>query len=279
MTRILVAANAVGTGATTVAVGLAHRLAYAGHPVRIERLAGDDRAGADAAVFGLLDFATSTGSPIAPDAAPADGIVILEAPAGADAAALAARLGARLIAVDSGAGAPSGAATTIATRTARPGARALAEDRTLAGPTVGMIAEAARARVLVRSEAGERATVQHLVIGAISHDSADTYFERFASKAVVCRAEKTDLGLAALLTGAECLVLSGGNEPSPYLLDRAGSTRRTTVLLAPEGTVETVRDIEGLFGRAPFSGDAKVERIGALMADALDDATLAALIA
>lgn len=279
MARILVAASTPGAGATTVAVGLAHRLAYAGHDVRIERLAGDDRAAADAAVFATLEFCTSTGTPLGAEAVPDGAVVVIEAPAGTDASALAARLGAKLVVVDGGSVAPSGAALTIANRARKGGARTLPEDRLLAAPTAGQIAEAAHARVLVRSQEGDRAVIEHIVIGAISHDSADTYFERFPRKAVVCRSEKTDLGLAALLTGAEVLVLSGGNEPSPYLLDRAGSSRSTTVLLAPEGTVETVRDIEGLYGAAPFSHASKVERAGELMAAALDDAALASLLA
>ncbi len=279
MTRILVAASTPGAGATTVAVGLAHRLAYAGHEVRLERLSGDDRAASDAAVFATLDFCSASGSPVDASAVPDGAVVVIEAPAGADAAALASRLGAKLVAVDGGSGAPSGAALTILNRARKGGALTLPEDRLLAAPTVGQIAETARARVLVRSQEGDSAVIEHIVIGAISHDSADTYFERFPRKAVVCRAEKTDLGLAALITGAEVLVLSGGNDPSPYLLDRAGASRTTTVLLAPEGTVETVRDIEGLYGTAPFSHAAKVERAGELIAAALDDAALASLLA
>ena len=279
MTRILVAASTPGAGATTVAVGLAHRLAYAGHEVRLERLAGDDRAASDAAVFATLDFCSASGAPVDASAVPDGAVVVIEAPAGADAAALASRLGAKLVAVDGGSGAPSGAALTILNRARKGGALTLPEDRLLAAPTVGQIVETARARVLVRSQEGDGAVIEHIVIGAISHDSADTYFERFPRKAVVCRAEKTDLGLAALITGAEVLVLSGGNDPSPYLLDRAGASRTTTVLLAPEGTVETVRDIEGLYGTAPFSHAAKVERAGELIAAALDDAALASLLA
>lgn len=279
MARILVAASTPGAGATTVAVGLAHRLAYAGHDVRIERLAGDHRAAADAAVFATLEFCASTGAPVDAAALPEGAVVVIEAPAGAGAVALAARLGAKLVAVDSGGGAPAGASITITNHARKDGARTLPEDRLLAAPTAGQIAEAARARVLVRSREGDRAVIEHIVIGAISHDPANTYFARFPRKAVVCRSEKTDLGLAALLTGAEVLVLSGGHDPSPYLLDRAGASRATTVLLAPEGTVETVRDIEGLYGTAPFSHAAKVERAGELIAAALDDAALASLLA
>lgn len=278
MARILVAADTPGAGASTVAVGLAHRLAYAGHSVRLERLAGDERAAADAAVFAALEFCASTGAPVDAGSMPEAPVVVIEAPAGADAGALAARLGAKWVAVTRDSTTPAGASLAITNHARRGGSSAIAEDRLLAAPTAAQIAAAARARVLVRSREGDQAVVEHIVIGAISHDSADTYFERFPRKAVVCRAEKTDLGLAALLTGAEVLVLSGGNDPSPYLLDRAGASRATTVLLAPEGTVETVRDIEGLYGTAPFSHAAKVERAGELIAAAVDDATLATLL-
>lgn len=280
MTLILVAGVAPGAGATTVATGLAHRFAYAGHNVRLERLAGDDRAAGDAAVFAGLEFASSAGTPL--DSAPAgtEGTVtIVEAPAGADAAAIAQQAGARLVLVGpAGSTVPAGA-TLISNHTAGTGLRALGEDRLLAAPTVRQLIAASGAQVLTRSHTGEAAVCEHLVIGAISHDAADAYFDRFPRRAVIARAEKVDLALAAMLTGSECLILTGGHDPSPYILDRAASSRETTLLLAPGGTVETMRDLEGTFGTAPFSGESKVERIGGLMRVAVDDATLAALIA
>lgn len=280
MTLILVAGSAPAAGASTVAVGLAHRLAYSGHNVHIERLAGDDRAAGDAAAFGLLDFADSTGTPVV-DAPPADAtgvVTILEAPPGADAPALAARLGARLVVVGpSGATAPAGA-TLIVNHGTTTGLRQIGEDRLLAAPTVGRLIAASGAQILARSQEGEAAVCEHLVIGAISHDAADAYFSRFPRRAVIARAEKVDLALAAMLTHSECLILTGGHEPSPYILDRAASTRETTLLLAPGGTVETMLDLEGTFGTSPFSGEAKVERIGGLMRVALDEAVLATLL-
>jgi hypothetical protein len=39
-----------------------------------------------------------------------------------------------------------------------------------------------------------------------------------------------------------------------------------------------VHSIEGTFGRSPFSGESKVERVGELMRAAVDDATLASLL-
>jgi len=281
MPLILVAGAGAGSGATTVAVGLAHRFASAGRTVRLERLGGDPRAVADAAVFGGLDFVEASGSPVgAASVAEAPGFVtILEAATGEEALALAQRLGARLVVVGR-AGTltvPPGATGIENHAPDGIGALRLSEDRLLAAPTVGRLIEASGATVLSRSAEGEAAICEHLVIGAISHDSADTYFQRFPRRAVITRAEKVDIALAAMLTDSECLILTGGHEPSPYVLDRAASTRRTTLLLAPGGTVETMRDVEGTFGTAPFSGEAKVERAGELMRGVVDDATLAAL--
>lgn len=279
MSRILVAGTEPNAGATTVAVGLAHRLAYAGRAVRLERLAGDARAEADAQTFSLLEFAHATGRPLDEAGMPADttAVTVIEAPAGADAAAIAQRLGARLVLVSTQTSTAPAGATVILNRQRTAGPLALAEDRLLAAPTVGRLIEASGAQVLSRSEEGDAAICEHLVVAAISHDAADAYYHRFPRRAVVCRAERVDLAMAAMLTGSDVLVLTGGVEPSPYLLDRAAASRSTTLLLAPERTVETVRDIEGLFGSSPFSHEAKVERAGALLAAAVDDAALGSL--
>lgn len=279
MAVIVVAGTAEGAGASTVAAGLAHRAAHAGHAVQLARLEGDTRAASDAHAFGLLEFALSSGAPIAESAVPKDGVAIIEAPAGADAAALAGRLGARLVLVGlAGSEVPSGA-TFIENHARKAGAGRIPEDRLLAAPTVGALIEASRARVLARSEAGDAEVCEHIVVSPIASDPNDSHFARYPRKAVVARSEKVDSALAALRTDTRCLILSGGNEPSPYIVDRVASSRRVTLLLAPEGTIETVRDIEGTFGRSPFSSEDKAERIGALLATAIDDAALAALIA
>ena len=279
MAVIVVAGAEPGAGASTIAAGIAHRLAYAGHRVRLERLAGDARADADATAFATFEIAEASGRAVDAGAAPREGIVVLEAPAGADGAALAAQLGGRLVTVGrEGANAPAGAFAFI-NHVRKPGPRRVAEDRLLAGPTVRRLIEASRAQVLTRAADGEDAVCEHVVIGAISHDPDEPYFRRFPRAVIVTRAEKVDIALAAMRVNPVCLILTGGGEPSPYIVDRVAASRGTTLLLAPEGTVETMRDIEGTFGSVSFSGEAKLERIGELMKAALDDATLAALIA
>lgn len=280
MVVIVVAGTAEGAGASTVAAGLAHRAAYAGHNVRIERLDGDNRAAADAREFGLLEFALASGAPIAEAAVPkGDGVTILEVPVGAGAPAIASRLGAKLVIVGPEGTSPSTGATFIVNHARKAGPLRLPEDRLLAAPTVGALIAASRARVLARSQSGDADICEHIVVSPIASDPNDDHFARYPRKAVVARSEKVDSALAALRSDTRCLILSGGTDPSPYVIDRVASDRRVTLLLAPEGTIETVRDIEGTFGRSPFSGAEKGERIGALLRAALDDAALAALLA
>lgn len=278
MAVIVVGGAEPEAGATTVAVGLAHRLAYAGHSVRIERLGGDDRATADAALFATLDFASSSGEPLPSDAPlSGDGVTVVEAATGADVAAIAQRANGRALIVASRATTPA-SVTVIANHAAEVGLLALPEDRLLAAVTVGRLIEASNARVLARSTEGDAGICEHIVVGPIFEDSDEPHFARFARKAVVTRSEKVDIALSALSTETPCLILTGGNDPSPYLLDRVASERVTTLLLTSGGTVETVHAIEGTFGSTPFAGAEKIARVGELMAAALDDSTLASLL-
>ena len=278
MAVILVAGQAPGVGASTVAAGLAHRAAYAGRAVRLERLAGDDAAAADAAAFAAFEIADASGEPIAAaDFSIGAAVTILEAPIGANASALAADLSATLVEVTADPEAQASAALFV-THASDGGPFSIPEDRRLAAPTVGRLIEASGSSVLSRSVEGDAAICENIVAGPIAADANAPYFERFDHKVVITRAEKVDIVLAAMSTSTACLILTGGGEPSPYLVDRVAASRDTTLLLAPGGTVETLREVEDTFGSSAFAGELKLDRIGALMRDAVDDEALAALI-
>jgi BioD-like phosphotransacetylase family protein len=279
MPIIVVSGSGQGAGATTVAAGLAHRLAYAGHAVRLERLAGDAAAERDAEAFAALEIAETSGAPVAAGAILlTNRTTVLDAGTSTEAGALASRLGASHLVVTMSRAQEHDNAALLLNHARAAAPLQLPEDRLLAAPSVGDLIEASKARVIARSTEGERALCEHIVIGAISHDSDQPYFARYPNKVVVTRAEKVDIALSALRAGTECLILTGGSDPSPYLLDRVAGGRTTTLLVTPEGTVETVRDIEGTFGRSPFAGEAKAERAGELVASAIDDATLSRLL-
>jgi hypothetical protein len=135
----------------------------------------------------------------------------------------------------------------------------LAEDSVLAAPSVADVAEALSARWLARPE--DTRTIDRVMIGTVASDAAGPYFGNRQRTCVVTRFDKTDIQLAALNTDIECMVLTGGGDPSPYLLDRVAGHRPDVALLLTDGsTVEAVHEIEPLFGRSRFDGDAKLQR-------------------
>ena len=108
------------------------------------------------------------------------------------------------------------------------------------------------------------ATCDHLVVAPISSDAGQPYFRRFPSKAVVVRFDKTDMHLAAMQAAPECLILTGGRQPSGYLFDAAGA-RGIPVLLSRTDTENTVIALEGIFDRTRFQGERKLDRMAALL--------------
>ena len=151
----------------------------------------------------------------------------------------------------------------------------LPEDRLLAAPNIREVTEALHASLLVERRQPDE-VLEYIMLGPISADPGQPYFLQHGSKAVVNRFDKMDLHLAALATGPECLILTGGQQPSPYLIDRVGgSDLETTVMLAPEGAVRTIELLDDLYGRTRFAGPRKLARAIDLLQDRLVSDTLA----
>ncbi len=282
MSVLLVASAEPRVGRSLIAAVVAYRAAREGKAVSLARYAGDDSAEPDAATFASIEHVASPGRPITADGVKAiSGDAVVEAPPGS-VKELAAKLGARVLVVGTASShdvdAPKDViAGRILTRvraadvpvvSERAGVLAvLAEDRTLAAPSVADIAATLSAQFLHTPD--EAATIDRVMIGTVASDAAEPYFGNRVRSCVVTRFDKTDIQLAALLTAPTCMVITGGGAPSPYLVDRVrGRSEPLTLMLAPEGTVETMRQIEGLFGLSRFDGGGKLERAVALLDDA-----------
>jgi BioD-like phosphotransacetylase family protein len=307
MSTIIIASLEPGEGRTATTAGIGACLAEEGRTVRLSRLGAaegtDPAAEADAQVLSAVPGCTSTGAVIgeqeaqAGDADASGAIHLVEAPAGLP-KDLATRLSARVVLVtaqaDDGRVAELAAAAgtlgeallgVVVTRQPERSVEAartaisergltclaaLPEDRLLAGPTIREMAEALQASPLV--EAGnEDEAVEHTMVGTISADPGQSYFLEHESKAVVNRFDRMDLHLGALATEPDCLILTGGGQPTPYLLDRVqGSDHAVTVLVSPDDTVRTVEVLDELYGSARFSGQRKLTRAAELFRQHLD---------
>jgi len=282
MSVLIVASSEPRAGRSVIAAAIAYRMGRAGQPVTLARLAGDASAAPDAATFAALESIVTSGKPLSVEEVKSlAGDVVLEASPGS-VQSLAQALDARVILVgnvaamagDLPAAAFAGSIVTrvpsaqVAAVSAGAGVLAvLPEDRVLAAPSIDDIAAAVEGRWL----AGERghATVDRVMVGTIASDAGSPYFGARARTCVVTRHDKTDVQLAALQTDLECLVITGGGEPSPYLVDRVRGTREEIAVLVAQGsTVEVMRVIEALYGLSRFDGQGKLERAVALLDEA-----------
>jgi BioD-like phosphotransacetylase family protein len=278
MSVLIVASSEARAGRSIIAAALAYRLGRAGRAVTLARLAGDASAEPDATTFAHLEGVISPGRALSiDDAKSIAGDVVLEAPPG-PVAAIVTALGGRVLVVNEAAGDPPAAALAgrVLTRVpaaqmsaaaARPGVLGvLPEDVALAAPSLDDIAAAVEGR-WIGDPADARA--ERVMVGTVASDAASPYFSTHASKCVITRFDKVDVQLAALQGDVACLVITGGGEPSPYLVDRVRSTGDgVALLLAPGSTVETMRAIEPLYGLSRFEGQRKLERIVKLLDEA-----------
>lgn len=276
-------------GKTAIAAGLAQLLAAASNHVRLLRVGDDDAASHDAATFSSFTFASSAGRPVEAAAigrVEANEVLIIELPAGAEplanipalivvrgtpneaCLALGRSIGSRLVGSIATAVRPSEVeqvARALTNGDLKPIA-ILAENRLLTAPSVDEIRAALDAAVYYEGE-NEDEVVEEVLIGPVYADPARPHFRKFASKAILAPFNKTDLLLAAIETQTACLVVTGGGEPSPYLLDRVRG-ESTTVLLSKYETPVTLAALADVWSGSRFRGQAKLRAISAALAAA-----------
>lgn len=289
MPVVQVVASRAGAGKSTVLVGLAQGFAAEGRRVRIERIGAGAPAEADADTFAQYLFAASSGRPVEDPPDAPDGEVLLvemdassdirkdlqailavyEAPSAAD-ATLAASLGDSLVGSIATSVDPAeieAAARDMTNAGLRPLAL-IPEHAGLAAPSVLELGNALGATVLYEADNADE-VVEDVIIGPVYADPARPLFRRYAHKAILAPFNKTDLHLAAIETEASCLVITGGEQPSPYILDRA-QHGTTTLLLSPNDTPATVAMMGTMWSSTRFRGGTKAQAAYDALRERLD---------
>ena len=144
----------------------------------------------------------------------------------------------------------------------------LPEDRMLLTATVAELAEHIGGSIL-NSQDHSNELVESLMVGAMSVDSALSYLTLKQNKAVITRGDRADIQLAALETSTKCLVLTGNIDPISNILSRALELD-VPIVLVENDTVSTMDALEGAFGKAGFSHEKKLERLGQILEQHLD---------
>lgn len=233
MATFVIASPTAGAGKSTIAAGLARKLA--GSQIT-EAAAGPLAASGGARVIVVATPATSPADLVAfIGGASIAGVILNHVPA--------KRLG------------PVRAAYEAA------GVKLLGvvpEDRTLAAPSISQVAEALAAESVQINGNSDR-LLDRLVIASIAADPGQSYFNRTQANAIVVRSDKPDLQLAALNTGPSCLIVTGGLPVLSYVRERVAD-EEIPLLSTKLDTRQAIQAIEGLFGTQPFGASPDKQR-------------------
>ncbi len=139
----------------------------------------------------------------------------------------------------------------------------LPKDPVLAGVFVSEIRDALNGEFLVHPETDT--VIEHLMIGAMSPQSALKYFRETRNAALITGGDRSDILRVALeVHNIRCLILTGNLEPEGVILSMA-EERGVPVILVSEDTLTTMTRLEQVFGRARLTGDVKLRRIEELV--------------
>lgn len=144
----------------------------------------------------------------------------------------------------------------------------LPQERLLLSVSVGDLVEFLSGQVLCCSDKMDE-LVEHLMVGAMSVDSALSYFRRKPNKAVITGGDRPDIQLAALETSTKCVILTGNLRPSPIILGRAEEVG-VPMILVRQDTLTAVEVIERFFGKTRFHLEKKVSRFEEMLEDRFD---------
>ena len=128
---------------------------------------------------------------------------------------------------------------------------------------VNEIAEALNAEVLAGEE-GLKRSVEKVMVGGMTAESAMKEMRRLTRKAMVTGGDRADMLMAALSTDTSCLVLTGGLYPAAPVLAKAEELK-VPVLLVGHGTQVTADMVDHLVARIDPNDDAKIELVADLV--------------
>ena len=121
------------------------------------------------------------------------------------------------------------------------------DHRELTQPTVQDLVDVLGAEVLSGKESME-SLVEGFLVGAMSPESAMSWFRRSIGGALITGGDRTDLILTSLETKPSAIVLTGNIYPSVRVLSTA-EEKKVPILLVPMDTYTTVTRLDLLDGR------------------------------
>lgn len=155
------------------------------------------------------------------------------------------------------------------------------EDRTLRSVSVDQVAGYLDGRILCAEDQAS-ALLEHVVVGAMSVETALDHLTRRERTALVTGGDRTDL-LTAALNSPEvtettaAFILTGDLYPSPRVLSLADA-KGLPVVLVRHDTRTATELLDKVFGRVRFAQTRKIERFSAMLTERFDFVRFARLL-
>jgi len=142
------------------------------------------------------------------------------------------------------------------------------EDRTINALTVKEIHAAIGGKILAGKDGMEK-TVQMVLIGAMTPESAIRYFRKAKNELVITGGDRTDIIFAALEAGVSALILTGNLYPSVKIFPRADDLK-VPMILVPFDTYTTLQMIQRIVGRIKPADKERIDKAKKLVKENVD---------
>jgi len=134
----------------------------------------------------------------------------------------------------------------------------LPEDKVLGSVSIGRLAELLGGKVLSGQEhLGQ--SVGDFAVGAMGVERALRYFRRLKDPAIITSGDRVDIQLAAMETGASCLILTEGFSPKDEILHKAHSEGIPLILVEDE-TIMVVEKVDTILKGVELKEEEKISR-------------------
>lgn len=151
------------------------------------------------------------------------------------------------------------------------------KDERLLAVTVAELLDELEGR-LVAGEDCMGESIESFMVGAMGQEKALTFFRQRENKAVITGGDREEVQLAALETATRALVLTGNQEPTRRVSERAKELG-VAVIVVDMDTLSAVGRTEAMVGRVRVHDAARAKRTYEMLSSAIDfDALLDRLI-
>jgi len=142
------------------------------------------------------------------------------------------------------------------------------EDKTLSVLTVKEIYDAIGGKILAGKDGMDR-TVQTVLIGAMTPESAAGYFRKAKDDLVITGGDRTDIIFTALEVGVSALILTGNLYPSVKIFPRADDLK-IPIILVPFDTYTTLQMVQKIIGRIKPTDEERIKKATRLVKENVD---------